>query len=280
MSPLPPSTIGPPFDRRGADPAQPAPNVLDPALVAELAAAIDDQGFAIARRVVDRQLVAGIREVALRDRDRRIGPFELEASLQYPGAPQPDGQGGGTIRRLLMAQTRSPLLTQWIADPLVVAVLAAHYGRPLVCPLAHHNCLMTKEPSFSSETGWHQDVRYWSFAQPELCSVWLPLGPERAENGALRLVPGSHRETFAADRFDEAKFFRTDLEQNATRLRDQVTAELDEGDVLFFHARMLHAAGRNTTQTPKLAAVFTYRPFDNPPQPGTRSVSQPELLIH
>ena len=263
-----------PTDRSPAEASQ------DALQASSLAAEIDEVGFAVARGIVPAEQVAAIRSIALRDRDRRIQPFELEASLQYPGAPAPNAHGGGTIRRLLSAHARGPVLTEWMTDPLITAVMAERYGRPLVCPLAHHNCLMTKEPAFSSETGWHQDVRYWSFSQPDLVSVWLPLGPERDANGGLRVIPHSHSVNFPADRFDDQKFFRTDHPENATWLASQQTVELDIGDVLFFHARTLHAAGRNTTAETKLAAVFTYRAADNVPKPGSRSAASPELLIH
>ena len=250
---------------------------FDPVAVA---ASIESEGYAIVRRAVEPSRIAAMRAIAARHRDRRTGPFELEAELQYPGAPQPDETGGGTIRRLLQAHARGAIFTDWVADPIITSVLSLRYGSPLVCPLAHHNCLMTKQPAFSSETGWHQDVRYWSFARPELCSVWLPLGPEHDRNGALRLVPRSHREALDPDQFDDAKFFRADADRNQPLLDDAITAELEVGDVLFFHARTLHAAGRNQTDEPKYAAVFTFRPLDNPPQPNTRSSSQPELLVH
>ena len=245
----------------------------------ELAASIERDGYAIARSAVPAERVAAMKAVTERHRDRREQPFELEAALQYPGAPPVDGRGAGTIRRLLQAHARGAVFTEWLTDPLVTGVLGRRYGSPLVCPLAHHNCLMTKQPAFSSETGWHQDVRYWSFQRPDLCSVWLPLGPERQENGALRLVPGSHKADFAADQFDERRFFRSDHPANTEWLDRAITAELDVGDVLFFHARTLHAAGRNETADPKYAAVFTFRPEDNPPAPGSRSSSLPELLI-
>jgi phytanoyl-CoA hydroxylase len=50
--------------------------------------------------------------------------------------------------------------------------------------------------------------------------------------------------------------------------------------VLFVHCLTLHAATRNYTQDSKQSVVFTFRAADNPPKPGTRSSSLPELLIH
>ncbi|GAF71697.1 unnamed protein product, partial [marine sediment metagenome] len=40
-----------------------------------------------------------------------------------------------------------------------------------------------------------------------------------------------------------------------------------------------HSASRNYSDTPKWSVVFTFRPSDNPPIPGTRSASLPELQI-
>jgi len=138
---------------------------------------------------------------------------------------------------------------------------------------------MTKNPAFSSATSWHQDIRYWSFQKPELISTWLALGQEHEENGCLLLVPGSHRIDFRREQFDDALFFREDLAENRDILKGRVAAELDEGDMLFFHCRLLHSAGRNRTGLIKFAAVFTYHSTGNRPLPGTRSASLPEILL-
>jgi phytanoyl-CoA hydroxylase len=164
--------------------------------------------------------------------------------------------------------------------PAIVTRLRQMLGPDIVCPLAHHNCIMTKEPRFSSDTGWHQDLRYWSFARPDLVSVWLALGPERRENGCLQLIPGSHQAAYPRSSFDDQLFFRNDLPENQPVLQQRVLAELGPGDALFFHAKTLHAATRNQTAETKYSVVFTFRALDNPPTPGTRSAAAPELLIH
>jgi phytanoyl-CoA hydroxylase len=139
---------------------------------------------------------------------------------------------------------------------------------------------MTKHPAYSSDTGWHQDIRYWSFAEPELVTVWLALGPERSDNGGLRVIPGSHRMSLERRRFDEALFFREDVPENQELIAQAKSAELDAGDVLFFHCKTLHAATRNYTDQTKHSVVFTFRGADNPPRAGSRSAESPELLVH
>ena len=123
----------------------------------------------------------------------------------------------------------------------------------------HHNSLMTKRPQFSSSTNWHRDIRYWRYSREDLVSVWLALGEETPENGALMLIPGSHRLEFERNNFDDRLFFRQDLPENRALISSAVCARLQPGDVLFFHCRCLHAASRNATDQTKLSLVFTYR---------------------
>ena len=144
---------------------------------------------------------------------------------------------------------------------------------------AHHNCVMTKNPAYSSLTHWHRDIRYWSFEQAELVSVWLALGEEYLNNGCLLLLPGSHRMTFRPEQLDAAQFLRVTLDENRAVLNTQIAAELHPGDALFFHCRLFHAAGHNQTAETKLSVVHTYHAADNRPLPGTRSAALPEVLL-
>lgn len=238
-------------------------------------------GFVIVRGLGQPEMCRRMLDVTLDGLHRLIGPIEYEADLQYPGAPPAhDAPGGRTARRLKQAHSRDTVFTEWITSPAVTGRLRQILGPELVCPLAHHNCIMTKQPEFSSDTGWHQDIRYWSFTRPDLVNVWLALGSERQENGGLRLIPGSHVATFPRSSFDDDLFFRDDLEENQPWIDSAITAELGPGDVVFFHCRLLHAASRNYTTERKYSVVFTFRAADNPPISGTRSARLPELLIH
>ncbi|MGD9856794.1 MAG: phytanoyl-CoA dioxygenase family protein [Planctomycetaceae bacterium] len=237
-------------------------------------------GYVIVRGLAGDPLRDRMRQSVLDGLAKLIEPVEFEADVHYPGAPESrESVGGRTVRRLKQAHSRSPAFTEWIQHPGIIGRLRQMLGPALVCPLAHHNCIMTKSPQFSSETGWHQDIRYWSYEQPELVSVWLALGKEHLENGCLSLLPGTHRQTFTRDRLDDDLFLRPELPQNQALIRTAVPAELEPGDVLFFHARTFHAAGANRTSDVKLSVVFTYRSAENRPLPGSRSDSLPELLI-
>ena len=209
------------------------------------------------------------------------GPLEREADVGYPGAPDSsEAPGGRTVRRLLRAYGRDDAFREHVHDPALVARVAAALKEEPVrfCP-AHHNCVMTKQPTHSSDTGWHRDIRYWSFARPNLVTAWLALTEETSAQGSLWVVPGSHRLDLDAERFDAMSFLDPKHPENAALLREAVCVELAPGDLLLFHARLLHFATRNHTGRPKLAAVFTFFGGDNAPTPGTRSASIPAITV-
>jgi phytanoyl-CoA hydroxylase len=138
---------------------------------------------------------------------------------------------------------------------------------------------MTKHPGFSSATLWHQDVRYWSFERPELISIWFALGEETSANGALQVIPGTHRLAIDTQRLDADLFLRPELEENWPLIERAEVVALNPGDVLLFHCRLFHAAGRNTSDDVKLSAVFTYHQKDNRPQQNTRSDRFPSIEV-
>ncbi len=231
-------------------------------------------------RFASPQRVRELREVALTHLAAAVAPVEYEADLHYPGAPSSrSAPGGATVRRLLQAYARHPVFRHWATGPEIAAPLRHLVGPTVMLSQTHHNCIMTKQPRYSSETGWHQDIRYWSFERPELVSVWLALGREFPENGCLSFLPGSHTMEFAADRLDDALFLRTGNPLNQGLIAAPLTPVLEPGDAVFFHCRTLHAAGNNNTTETKLSLVFSYHAADNHPLPGTRSATLPAVAV-
>jgi len=239
-----------------------------------------EDGFAVVSNLVSAERCDAIRRVAQTQLHEAAAPLEYEADLKYPGAPSSqDAPGGKTVRRLIDAYARDALFREWATAPEIRSWMESYFGETAFLSRAHHNCMMTKHPMYGSLTGWHRDVRYWSFEREDLVSVWLAVGAETVSNGALWLVPGSHAMDFPADRFDQAKFFRDDLPENAALLRTAVSPELKPGDVVFFHARTLHSAGQNLGEQVKFSLVYTYHGASNPPVPGSRSASKPEIAL-
>ncbi|MCE2407244.1 MAG: phytanoyl-CoA dioxygenase family protein [Pseudomonadales bacterium] len=254
--------------------ASPHVSRFEPALFAS-------QGYIVRKGLISEPIVAHLNAATEKALDPLIGPVEFETEVGYPGAPATrDAHGGDTPRRLLHAYARESVFADLATAQSIKDTLAAIMGTEnLYLSQNHHNCVMTKYPGYSSSTSWHQDIRYWSFDKAELVSIWCAFGNETRENGALSVIPGSHVEDVERGRLDRDLFLRTDLEANQGLLDRQVQVELDAGDVMFFHCRLFHAAGRNESDTVKCSAVFTYHDRDNHPIPGTRSERYPSIRL-
>jgi phytanoyl-CoA hydroxylase len=241
---------------------------------------LHDKGYVVIPGFVPAEQVARLSQAARAHLAAGIEPLEFEADLQYPGAPRSHAEAGGdTVRRLLDAYGRDPEFAEVATSPRVREWMEAYFGEAVLLSRAHHNCLMTKHPRYGSLTGWHRDIRYWSFEREDLVSAWFALGDETVDNGALWFVPGSHKAAFDADRFDDAKFFRADRMDNAEILRTAESPRLALGDAVFFHCNTLHSAGKNRSDAVKFSLVYTYHGRSNTAKTGTRSTSKAEIVL-
>ena len=240
-----------------------------------------DDGFVIIPSVLDTEVCLALTRALQAELDPLLGPVEFEADVGYPGAPANlEAPGGATPRRLLNAFTRSDSLRELALNPQVGSILKRLLNAQSVgMSQCHHNCVMTKHPGYSSATLWHQDMRYWSFDRPELISAWFALGDEVASNGALRVISGTHNHRIDRGRLDKDLFLRPELDDNQVLIERAQTVALNPGDVLLFHCRLFHAAGRNVEDVIKLSPVFTYHALDNRPIPNTRSDRLPSIIL-
>lgn len=238
-------------------------------------------GYVVLRDFVTPRLSQQVRQSVMQSLSPLLGPAEFEADVGYPGAPGDRTEEGGTTpRRLLHAYARGGVLQELATLSSLGQVLKQLFDDAgVMLSQCHHNCVMTKHPGYSSATLWHQDIRYWSFDQPELISAWFALGPETRRNGALRVIPGSHQWQLDRGRFDKDLFLRPELASNRDLIHASTTVELDVGDVLLFHCRLIHAAGKNLSEEVKLSPVFTFHSDTNLPIPGTRSAQFPSIQV-
>ena len=215
-------------------------------------------------------------------------PVEYEADVNYPGSPDCRAAiGGNTPRRLLFAYSRHTALARLATSMRLTNCLQQLFAtnsqsadeQRILLSQCHHNCIMTKHPGFSSATLWHQDIRYWAFERAELISAWFALTDENTDNGSLALIPGSHRLTLDAERFDERLFLRTELAENAKLIEQAVVLNLNPGDLVLFHCRTFHAAAQNSTESTKFSAVFTYHEKNNLAIAGSRSALYPSIAL-
>jgi len=222
-------------------------------------------GFLLLRHFATPQMCDEIRELASKHLYEKIEPIESEE--EYLQKESHDR----TTRRLRQVYDRAPLFREWMTQEKMRPILAQLLEEEPVLLLAHHNSIMTKLPHKSTVTSWHQDIRYWNYEDDNLVSVWLALGDEYLENGLLEFIPGSHKMAFSSDQFDARITFRDDLPQNQEIIQARQHFELQKGDVVLFHAKVLHYADKNESDAPKISFVYSVKGASNPAIKGTRS---------
>jgi phytanoyl-CoA hydroxylase len=243
-------------------------------------AAFRQQGYLLLKSFVPTAACDDMLAVSRAHVQQAVAPLEYEAEVGYAGAPSSlDAPGGRTARRLRAAWQRDDHFRAWASNPKLVAALHQLFEEPVAVTLAHHNCVMTKHPTFGTATGWHRDIRYWSFPRNELISVWLALGPENAGNGGLKFIPGSHLLQLQPEQMDELDFLRPEVPANQALFAQGIPVPLEKGDVVLFHSGLFHAAGKNDSDQIKASVVFAYHGQSNAPIAGTRSAAADDILL-
>ncbi|MEM7743310.1 MAG: phytanoyl-CoA dioxygenase family protein [Pseudomonadota bacterium] len=125
-----------------------------------------------------------------------------------------------------------------------------------------------KEPRTAHIVSWHQDLTYWGMdGTDHEVTAWVALSPATEASGAMRFVPGSHREqivphadTFAEDNLlSRGQEIAVDVDE-----ADAVTASLRPGEMSLHHGRLFHASGPNTTDDRRIGLVMRYIRPDTP----------------
>ena len=117
--------------------------------------------------------------------------------------------------------------------------------------------VFAKEPGTPARTPWHQDSPYWPVTGEMLATAYLALDPIDQGNGAVEYVAGSHRwgGDFAPAPFREGgqgarRYAKSplpplpDIEAMRGTL-DLRRFDLEPGDAVVFHGRIVHGAGGN-----------------------------------
>lgn len=244
-------------------------------LSASQLAQFNADGFLVLRQFADPELCDMILDLAKVHLKYKIPPIETES--EYVGVDKEVLRV--TVRRLRQVYHRDIVFKTWMENKKIRPILEQILEDAPVLTLAHHNSIMTKMPHTSTETSWHQDIRYWHFENDNLVSVWLALDEEFDENGVLEFIPGSHKMRFSPEQFEGKQYFSCTAPENQRLIGTKTSTVLQKGDVVLFHGRLLHRANKNSTDKAKISFVYTVKGKSNRAIEGTRSAAYPEISL-
>jgi chlorinating enzyme len=123
--------------------------------------------------------------------------------------------------------------------------------------------LMCKPVGESLKFPWHQDGAAWAIDPLATCTAWVALDDSCADNGCLRLIPGSHRERrLLQHESDESKdlVFPYKVAKAEFDEARAVDVELEAGRLVLFDVYMVHGSNHNRSRSRRAAIAYRYMP--------------------
>lgn len=110
---------------------------------------------------------------------------------------------------------------------------------------------------------WHQDATYWGLDPLDVVTAWVALSDSVEENGALKVVPGSHRkaqiphvETFSPDNMlSRGQEIAVKVAPEEAR-----TLELRPGQMSLHHVLLVHGSEPNPSDRRRVGFAIRYMP--------------------
>ena len=204
------------------------------------------------------------------------GLFDAEETGLLRRAMEVDPAVRGHVIDRLDGEGRSTRIALWNRAGDSVYGLAARCARmvdtaeTLLGGEVYHfqSKLTAKEPEVGGAWEWHQDYGYWYYngaLAPRLFSTMIALDRSDRGNGCLQVVRGSH----ALGRIDHVPLTPGQNEADPARMKhilarhEIVHAELEPGDVLFFHCNTLHRSDANRSPNRRWTLLICYNAADN-----------------
>ena len=168
------------------------------------------------------------------------------------------GQLGGHLRH------KTHLLFTWLADlvrhPRILDAVEDLYGPDILCWTTNFFIKEKANPAFVS---WHQDSTYWGLSQPDVVTAWVAFTRANAGNGAMEVIPGSHkldqiphRDTFAKHNLlTRGQEIAVEVDHSQA-----VRLDLEPGEISLHHVRLVHGSRPNTSDDRRIGFAIRYIP--------------------
>lgn len=219
-----------------------------------------DLGFCIAPVVFDSEQIRQARHAV-----DRVYSGDLDEGRSWPFVEPVMGNGPHDVRTTLFSAHVNRTIRSMAANEELVRMAAALLGCETV-RLWQDQAIWKPGTGGvvvdDGNIGFHQDYSYWQDSSTtNMVSANIALQDVTVENGALRMVPGSHKLGLISE---TGGFFDKNLAETRQQLQvdlgmaEDVPIELKAGQVSFHHSLTVHASGPNTSAFSRLVLAPAY----------------------
>jgi len=151
-------------------------------------------------------------------------------------------------------------LNNLIRHPRILDAVQDIIGPDILC---WGTSFFIKEPRNPSYVSWHQDSTYWGLEPPDVITAWVAFTDSNAANGAMRVIPETHKldqvphhDTFAAENLlSRGQEIMVDVDD-----RQGVMLELAAGEMSLHHVRLIHGSDPNPSGDRRIGFAIRYIP--------------------
>ncbi|MCH9673591.1 MAG: phytanoyl-CoA dioxygenase family protein [Gammaproteobacteria bacterium] len=122
--------------------------------------------------------------------------------------------------------------------------------------------LFIKEPHDPGFVAWHQDAYYWGLEPDDVVTAWIAFAPSTLENGAMQVIPGTHRSAnmaHVASATDSANMLFTNEElAEPVDEKKAVDLVLEQGEMSLHHVKLLHGSPPNRSSARRYGFAIRY----------------------
>ena len=122
--------------------------------------------------------------------------------------------------------------------------------------------LFCKPASTKRAVPWHQDGPFWPVDPMVSCSVWIAIDKVDGENGAMRVISGSHHADYCEHRLVDNPNSTLNREIDASQIdgSQAVTIELEPGQASLHDIGIIHGSTANSSARRRAGLALRYMP--------------------
>ena len=151
-----------------------------------------------------------------------------------------------SLRRIKHPVSKHPTYAKYASHDPILDIVECLLGPNL---RYHNNKLNMKNPDNGSAVQWHQDWAFYPHTNDSILEVGIALDDMTEENGALMVIPGSHRGRIWNHHQDG--LFVGAIADPAFRPDDAVSVAVAAGGITLHHVRMVHGSKPNQSNRPR-----------------------------
>jgi non-haem Fe2+, alpha-ketoglutarate-dependent halogenase len=178
---------------------------------------------------------------------------QLEAFIAAQG-----GVGGPHGNLRTKAHLHCASLAELVRHPAVLDAVEDVLGPDILCWASG---VFLKEPRDPGYVSWHQDAMYWGLDPADIVTAWVALTDSNARNGAMQVLPGSHRGALFAhnDTYAPGNLLSRGQEIAVTIDPAQaVTLTLRAGEMSLHHVKLAHGSDDNKSDDRRIGYAIRY----------------------